>query len=398
MNVLLMVPWDQQRGGVATVVNKLASHLTENGHTVYFLFPGEAGRPVARSSEAGFPAFELNLRVPFISAHPLRSIGAFWFFLPLTLCRLLRLLHSYDIDIVNIHYPTPASVYFVLCRAVRRIRVVVSVHGADMVPIGRTEVRKRWSLRWLLRSCDHVTAPSRSYLEHISAYCPYIRVKATHIHNGIEVAEFQEHTVEGATDGRLLLCIAAHNLKKGIDVLLRALALVKSRGLDLELVLLGDGPLRHQLEELARQLGIDGAVQFAGFQGLAVVKQYLQRCSLFVLPSRVEPFGIAILEAMVFAKPVLATTVGGIPEIITHLENGYLVPPDDPHALADAIATLSSDAGLRQHLGAAGYSTVATRFTHHHTGSTFEKLFNRLAWEGRGGQGRHNAPEWSLSR
>jgi glycosyltransferase involved in cell wall biosynthesis len=398
MNILLMVPWDQQRGGVATVVNKLAGHLIDNGHTVYFLFPGESGRPVARTSSAGFPAFELNLRVPFIPMHPLRSIGAFWLLLPLTLFRLLKLLRTYDIDIVNIHYPTPAAVYFMLCRAMRRIRVIVSVHGADMVPIGQTDVPRRWSVRWLLRSCDHVTAPSKSYLEHISTYCPYIRTKATHIHNGIEVAEFQEHRLTLPADDKTVLCIAAHNLKKGIDVLLRAMALVRSRGLDLKLELLGDGPLRHQLEQQARQLGIDDVVQFVGFQGLQVVKQHLQRCSLVVLPSRVEPFGIAILEAMVFGKPVLATTVGGIPEIITHLENGYLVPPDDPDALADGIATLSSDPGLRQHLGAAGFSTVLERFTHRHTGATFEALFRRLAWEGGGDQDRHNAAEWSLSR
>jgi glycosyltransferase involved in cell wall biosynthesis len=397
MNILLMVPWDHQRGGVATVVNKLARHLIDNGHTVYFLFPGESGRPVARRSSAGFPAFELNLRVPFIPTHPLRSIGAFWLLLPLSLFRLLKFLLTYDIDIVNIHYPTPAAVYFVLCRAVRRIRVVVSVHGADMVPIGQTDVRKRWSMRWLLRSCDHVTAPSKSYLDHLSASCPYIRTKATHIHNGIDVAEFQEGSPVDAADGKTILCIAAHNQKKGLDVLLRAMALVRSRGLDLNLVLLGEGPLRHQLEELARQLGIDDSVHFAGFQGLQEVRRQLRRCMVFVLPSRVEPFGIAILEAMVFGKPVLATTVGGIPEIITHLENGYLVPPDDSDALADAVATLASDPDLRQQLGAAGLLTVQKRFTHRHTGATFEALFSRLAWEG-GDQDRDNAPEWSLSR
>jgi glycosyltransferase involved in cell wall biosynthesis len=81
---------------------------------------------------------------------------------------------------------------------------------------------------------------------------------------------------------------------------------------------------------------------------------------------------------MIHGKPVVSTRVGGIPEIITHLENGYLVPPDDPEALAGAISELSGNAALRRELGAAGVATVHERFTHRHTGSNFERLFSDL--------------------
>ncbi len=386
MNILLMVPWDQERGGVATVVNKLAAYLTERGHAVYLLFPGETERPLATTSRAGFRAFKMNLRVPFVPTRPLRSMTAFWLMFPLTLYRLLKLLRQHEIDVVNIHYPTAAAIYFTLCRVLRPIRVVVSAHGADIIPTGRPPTRQRWALRWLLRRCDHVTAPSKNYLESIWAYFPYIGTKSTYIHNGIEIEEFRVQTaISSATPGNLL-CIAAHNPKKGIDVLLRAMALVRSSGVDLSLVLAGDGPLRPELETLARELGISDIVEFAGFQDLPALKQQLHRASLFVLPSREEPFGIVILEAMVFGKPVLTTTVGGIPEIVTHLENGYLVPPDDAEALADAIITLSGDASLRQRLGAAGHASILERFTHRHTGAKFELLFSELVGQRSGDQ------------
>jgi glycosyltransferase involved in cell wall biosynthesis len=402
MNVMIVVPWDQARGGVATVVNKLAAHLTDKGHAVSFFHPGASEHPQPKTTQAGYPGFELNLRNPFIAAHPLRSRVAFWLLLPRTLFRLLELLRERQIDIISIHYPLPSFVYFALCRLLLRNRLVVSVHGADLMPDGEYAPRYPRPLRLLLRTCDHLTAPSKHYLESILARFPYLRHRSTAIHNGIDVAEFQDGSnatelwhdtgvtapligielteVQHGTrhTAPSILCIAAHNPKKGLDILLQALALVRTRGVALKLVLVGDGPLRPKLEELARQLDLDDQVQFAGFQDLPAVRRHLQQCGLFVLPSRAEPFGIVILEAMIHGKPIITTRVGGIPEIVTHLKDGYLIPPEDPQALAAAICEVAQDSLLRQRLGMAGTATVHERFTYQHTGSKFELLFRDL--------------------
>src|SRR5207249_7590501 len=141
------------------------------------------------------------------------------------------------------------------------------------------------------------------------------------------------------------------------DLLLRAFKHVQHTRPSIKLVLVGDGPLRKQLEHLASSLEIRDRVNFLGLQGRIEVRQLLHDCELFVLPSRSEPFGIAIIEAMACKKAVIATTAGGIPEIIENGKNGLLVEPDDPESLAEAIITVLKDQQLQAVLGRNGYKT-----------------------------------------
>src|SRR5262249_36764145 len=143
-----------------------------------------------------------------------------------------------------------------------------------------------------------------------------------------------------------ILCVAMHNEKKGIDVLLRAFALIHDKEPSLKLVLAGDGPLHGQLKDLASALGIANKVEFLGQQGRVQVVNLLHRCEVFVLPSRSEPFGIVLAEAMACKKPIVATTAGGIPEIIENQKNGILVEPDNEKALAEALITVLKDENL----------------------------------------------------
>jgi len=99
---------------------------------------------------------------------------------------------------------------------------------------------------------------------------------------------------------------------------------------------------------------------------------------VFVLPSRSEPFGIAIIEAMACEKPVISTKVGGIPEIIEHGRNGILIEPDDPKALTEALIMLIKDPELRFRLARNGYATVHKQFSSRNTGSTYEGVFEGL--------------------
>jgi glycosyltransferase involved in cell wall biosynthesis len=386
VNVLIVVPWDQARGGVATVVNNLAKHLVQNGHGVHFLHPGDGARPQPKTTRAGFPGYQLNLRGPAVAHRPLVSAAAFWLRLPGTLLRLRKLLRAHRIDVVSIHYPLPSFLYFALCRLLFGVRVVVSAHGADLMPDGRRAPRYPWGTRLLLRACDRVTAPSRSYLGCVLDAFPRLRHKAVAVHNGIDLAEFGgDLREEGAPRGRFLLNIAAHNGKKGIDTLLHAISIARSSRPDLELVQVGDGPLRSEMEALAVRLGLEENVRFLGTQELPAVRRLLGQCTAFVLPSRAEPFGIVLLEAMACGKAVVASRVGGIPEFVVDAESGYLVPPDDPQALASAICRVVADDLARHRLGAAGREAVAARFTHEHMGARFESIFRDLLAGGDGG-------------
>lgn len=140
--------------------------------------------------------------------------------------------------------------------------------------------------------------------------------------------------------------------QKGFDVLLRAIGLLHHRGTRVRLIILGDGPLRAELEAVARELGIANSVALLGF--VDNPRRYLQGCDVFVLASRSEGFGLALTEAMSLGKPVIATRApGGPTEIIRDSDNGLLVPVDDPAALAEAIARVVTDRAFATRLAQA---------------------------------------------
>lgn len=238
-----------------------------------------------------------------------------------------------------------------------------------------------YALKLLFRASDRIVAPSRSYQEEVVSVFPALQEKAMHIHNGLDLAELMGSSREtGRRErGRYVLCIAAHNEKKGIDVLLHAAKRLQEADAAVKIVLVGDGPLRRRLEDLAVSLGVHEQVDFLGSQGRAQVAALLHGCEVFVLPSRHEPFGIVLIEALASQKPVVATRVGGIQEIIENGKNGILVPPDNADALADALLAVLQDPALQRALGSQGYRTVHERFRFESNGAAYIAVFRQLS-------------------
>ena len=379
MRILLVSPLDQTFGGVASVVGNLARYLQNHEHKVLFLHPGRSLSPKKKTTQWGFSGFDLRLQAPFGKRHSVISITLFLIFFPIGIYQLTRLIQKHRIDIVNIHFPGDYCFYFALCRRILPIRLVTSIHGADFFPGGRPKVRYSSTIRWLLSSSDLIVAPSQSYREDFLSVFPKFNGKTTFIHNGIDLAELTVPQAgnRGAQD-RYVLCIAAHNVKKGLDVLIRAVALLGDLDPPFKLFLVGDGPLRGQLENLVSLLGIEGRIKFLGWQERAEVANLLHGCEVFVLPSRSEPFGVAIVEAMACRKPVVATKAGGIPEIIQNGKNGILVEPDNPAALAEALVNVIKNRPFQRLIANNGYLTVQEKFRCENTGRSYATVFADL--------------------
>jgi glycosyltransferase involved in cell wall biosynthesis len=146
---------------------------------------------------------------------------------------------------------------------------------------------------------------------------------------------------------------------KGVDVLVRALPALTSPLWRLSVV--GEGPQASELEALAGDLGVKERVRFLGLRD--DVDRLLQGSDVLVHPAVwQEALGYTVLEGMSSAVPVIASRVGGIPELITDGENGFLVPPGDPEAIAEKLNLLASDPGLRESLGEAARARVVDRF------------------------------------
>lgn len=370
-----MVPWDQKEGGVASVVGNLARHLVRQGHQVTFLIPGDMTRMRKKQTKWDFPGYEVKLRG--LTGGRLRSLVGFLVFLPATMYRLARLVHGLKIDVINLHYPLSNFFYLALISRLFGLPLVISIHGADLFPRGKRMTRYPWGLQILFFSAYRIVAPSRSLLHDFVTVFPKLADRGEVIYNGLDTSELfgpSGLSTPGGS-GRSILCIASHKETKGADVLLRAFARVVEKAPNWTLILVGGGPLRAKHEELARDLGLDGKVLFQGPKSRAEVGALLRFCDLFVLPSRSESFGLVIIEAMACGKPVVASAVGGIPEIIQQGENGILVEPENPAALAEAIIRVLEDEGLRTKIGSNGVETVRKSFRCEHNGARYERLF-----------------------
>ena len=379
MNVLIVVPWDQEFGGVASVVGNLAEQLRARGHGVQFFHPGEGFKARRKTARNGFPAWEFDLKSTSVERRPVVSRIAFLLYFVPTIVRLLVLLRRERVDIVNIHYPIDPFVWFAFCRAIAPIRLVTSVHGADLV-IGEGELRPvRWGVRCILSRSDAVVAPSAAYRDEALTSRPDLLARAEVIHNSLDLAGLSVTAPAQAPGGTpYLLTVAAHNPKKGLDVLLRAFEFIAARYPGLELHLVGDGPLRAELEAQAAAGAAHGRIRFLGKLPNAEVMTLLRGCRAFVFPSRSESFGIAALEALGCASPVVASRVGGLPEFIEDGVHGLLVPHDDPEALAAGVGRLLDDPALARRLGQAGANRVMAEFGTERTGAQYEALFQRL--------------------
>lgn len=183
----------------------------------------------------------------------------------------------------------------------------------------------------------------------------------------------------GAAPETPCLLVAANLVRrKGVDVLLAAVAAL-APGSRCALWVAGDGAERAALEAAAARLGIAERVRFLGRRG--DVPDLLEACDVFVLPSRQEGLGVAALEAMARSRPVVASAVGGLAEIVIPERTGLLVPPGDAAVLAAALERLLADPGLARRLGAAGAARVAERFLAEQMVSAYEALYREILAE-----------------
>ena len=182
----------------------------------------------------------------------------------------------------------------------------------------------------------------------------------------------------GIDDDQVLIAIVAKlRYEKGLDVLLEAMELVARRGQAVRLVVAGDGPQRRSAERFLAARDGGRLTRMLGFR--RDVAAVLSAADALVVPSRWEGFGLAAAEAMAAGLPVIATRVGGLPELVADERTGLLVPPEDPAALAQAIRRLAGDVELRRRLGAAGKQRVARRYAVAGAVAAHEKVYRQVA-------------------
>lgn len=390
---LFVVPWPvTDRGGVNQVILNLYREVEAAGEYApgIWVTSWQHRRPHA-TREEGRSVMYLRLRRPVGRRGP-RGATAGWIassalFLVPELLRIGRFLRANDVACVNVHYPSLAALQLVLARMlfVRGLRIVLTFHGLDLADAARTTGIERRMWRVLLRQADAVVSCSRAQAELVAAFEPSARSRTATVHNGIDIARLMEgRNVAARIDPRLagrrfILSVASLEPKKGIDTLLRAFAVLRGEGVDAMLALVGpDVGVGDRLRALAAELGVSDHVAFCGELPHRDLHAYYTAAAVFCLASRAEPFGIVLLEAGAFGCPVVATAVGGIPEILEHEVTARLVPPDDPPALAAQLNRTLRDSAEAKRLAEALRRRVEADFSWRNAHRAYMRLVARL--------------------
>jgi glycosyltransferase involved in cell wall biosynthesis len=346
-----------QVGGMEQFALRIASEQQRRGHAVRLL------------AVRGGPLLE-HARAAGVPVHILRGRGKQTWLPDALLCHARA-----RPQIVHAHNPTSLP-YAAIARAVGRPAVLMTRHGQ------RAELRTPTETEW--NATAAVVAVSEAAATVLRETYPAQAAKVSVIHNGIEpAAPARPREETRATLGLdpsdpipVGIIVARIDTLKGHDTLLHALAQLPLTTPPVTLLIAGDGAERAAMERLATELGITQQARFLGFR--TDVRDLLAASDFFVLPSRLEGLPLSVLEAMAHGLPVIATPVGGTPEVIPDPRYGLLTPVDDVPALAAVLARLASDPALRQELGEAGRRRVAEAFSFAAMTSRYDALYRRL--------------------
>jgi glycosyltransferase involved in cell wall biosynthesis len=353
---------DAERGfsGGEVQVFLLIDGLAARGHENLLLCP-PGSRAEAAAAQRGIA----------VRAVPMRGdldLTAVW--------RLSRRLAEAGVDLVHLHTGRAAWLGGPAAR----------LAGLPAIVTRRMDrsVRRGWRTRLIYQHwARRVVAISAGVAAHLAAAgVPPSRV--TLIPSAVDVARLRPRrdraavraAEAAAADDVVVLTMSALVPRKGLVVLLDALAALAQRGLQPPLWIAGDGPQRAPLQARVGALGLTAQVRFLGER--ADVGDLLGACDVFVLPSLHEGLGVAALEAMAAGRPVIASAVGGLAEAVVDGHTGVLVPAGDPACLADALESLLRDPARRAALGAAGPQRIAEHYAAGSMVDAYERLYREV--------------------
>jgi glycosyltransferase involved in cell wall biosynthesis len=228
---------------------------------------------------------------------------------------------------------------------------------------------------------DKTIAVSKAIKNELLSFVGLSEEKVVPIHNGVDLSSFPEFQAAVKTKERAILSVGRFAWSKGHIFLIDAMPAVLSEYPDTKLWLVGEFlPTRASvpLQQHIKKLGIEKSVFFTGRVSKKRLNYLYHEAEVYVQPSLYEPFGITVLEAMSMRKPVIATSVGGIPEIIKNDREGILVEPRNSLQLAEAISEMLSDPSRRRKIGNNARKRVEEEFTWEKNASKTLKLYNHM--------------------
>ncbi|MGA2590397.1 MAG: N-acetyl-alpha-D-glucosaminyl L-malate synthase BshA [Bryobacteraceae bacterium] len=344
-------------GGSGIVATELGLELANRGHEVHFI---TYANPIRL--DPGIP--RIHYHEVEVSNYPLFQYPPYCLALA---SRMAEVAESYHLDLLHVHYAIPHSISAMLAKdmlaPVRRLPFITTLHGTDITLVG-TDRSYFPITKFSIEQSDGITSISeylRGQTVDVFGVRNEIRVIKNFVNCEVYKPDRQKTQAKSyAPDGeKLLIHLSNFRPVKRVLDCVRILAEVL-RHTPAHLLMVGDGPERSPAEHLARELGVDRHVSFLGKQNH--VERIVPQAHVLLMPSELESFGLAALEAMACGVPAVATRVGGVPELITDGVDGYLEAVGDIPAQAARVVALLTDSALHERLSGAARWTALERF------------------------------------
>ncbi len=350
-------------GGVENLAARLLPALRARGHE-FVVVTWENTKIPDEILYLGIPVY----RFPFFSGGQQDGLS------PMIEYRrqVTKLKRDFAPELVHINSYGPSVLFHLNTTSVHHAPALVTLH--QMLPddpVGHDTL-----LGDLLRNADWVTACSTAVLVHTRQLVSEIIPRSSLICNALEVPTF--HPQPLSFDPPRLLFLGRLVAEKGSDLALTAFAAIFDRFPTARLVIAGDGPERGKLERQTIELGLISSVEFVGSVPPEKVPHLINEATLVVIPSRLEGFGLVALEAALMARPVVATRVGGLPEVVVHERTGFLIESENSAALAQAITGLLEQPERARQMGQAARRRAKEVFSWERYVNAYDALYQQL--------------------
>jgi N-acetyl-alpha-D-glucosaminyl L-malate synthase BshA len=361
-------------GGSGIVATELGMELAARGHEVHFI---TYANPIRLDPDTP----RIHYHEVEVSTYPLFQYPPYCLALA---SRMAEVAESYQLDLLHVHYAIPHSIAAMLAQQMlapqHRMPIVTTLHGTDITLVG-VDPSYFPITKFGIEQSNGVTSISdylRAETRRVFGIQKDIRVIKNFVNCALYHPDNEKHgAAHYAPNGeKLIIHLSNFRPVKRVTDCVKITAEVLNRGVNARLLMVGDGPDRGAAEHLARSLGIAEHVLFCGKQNH--VERLIPLAHVLLMPSELESFGLVALEAMACGVVPVATRVGGVPELITHEEDGFLEDVGDISAQADRVAALLTNDSLHYRMSKAGRWNASERFCTDHIIPEYERYYQEV--------------------
>ena len=349
-------------GGAEIFSSKLVCSLRDRGHEVIVVTGRNSDDLPAKDTYKGIPVY----RFPFVTALMDRDLDQVMAIRQ----QVSELKKTFAPALVHIHNCGPSVLFNLETVKAYPTRVVVTLIVEIVKELGSTEL-----LRRVLLSADWVTCKTATMLEQARQLTPEIGCRSSIIYNGVNIPTLVPEPLPIRRPR--VLCLGRLDRQKGFDLAVEAWPSIVARFPEARLTIAGDGPERPTLERRIAELDLAQTIELIGWVAPDSVPSLMNSAGIVCMPSRWEGFPSVGLQAAVMARPIVATRVGGLPDIVADRETGFIVEPEDSKALGKAITSLLKDAELAIEMGKAGRRRVQKLFSWEECIDRYDALYRQ---------------------